>query len=60
MNVQRKSKMKQLKLNHWDSLKKLKLISSSSVSVSVRVKENLIVQPAMQEMEHLNVVPAGK
>lgn len=60
MNVQRKNKMKQLKLNHWASLKKWKLISSSSVSVSVKVKENLIVQPATQEMEHLNVVHAGK
>lgn len=60
MNVQRKDKMKPLKLNHWDSLKKWKLISSSSVNVSVKVKENLTVQPATKEMEHLNVVHAGK
>lgn len=60
MNVQRKDKMKPLKLNLLDSPKKWKLISSSSVNVSVKVKENLTVQPAMKEMERLNVVPAGK
>jgi len=60
MNVQRKDEMKQLRLNLWDSLKKWKLISSSSVNVNVKVKENLIVQPATKEMGHLNVVHAGK
>lgn len=52
--------MKQLKLNHWDSLKKWKSISSSSANVSVKAKENLTVQPATKGMEHLNVVHAGK
>lgn len=60
MNVQRKDKMKQLKLNHWGSLKKWKFISSSSVTVCVKAKENLTALPATTEMGHLNVVHAGR
>lgn len=33
-------------------------VSSSSANVSVKAKENLIVQPATKGMEHLNVVHA--